>query len=356
MQEILQHGNDINDSPGTGGFTGENASARHPPIHGIICSLGIRLSQKLLSFEDLAGMFLISSENNFAFSDMSFLRHHSGPWKPLSDLYSSELYQPLENQVLGVEEVWLSLERFVYFMKSFTLTVTGEVGDATSQENNMAGTSSGSESLTNGLQFEREALSITGTSGRRISLLERRYSTMLAMTPHSHPIGNFRLFSIMDTAGSSDWDFYYPIHEFNWKESGINPAGQMTGVAALQVQVFVFIRSWDKDWTETLDELSTVVSVMPKSIENDSELEELMYDPQLKKTKTYFKALQILRIFSDIIEEADIQVESLSHQQIRTQGQQAFRRENLVLNYNWTVVKSIHKEASTNGLLSTSVG
>ncbi|KAF3810284.1 hypothetical protein GCG54_00002742 [Colletotrichum gloeosporioides] len=173
---------------------------------------------------------------------------------------------------------------------------------------------------------------------------------MLAMTPHCRPIGNFRLLSMTDLAEYADGNSEFPMHESYWETSGINPAGQMTGITALQVQIFLFITSWDKDWTKTLDALSAV----PNSIETDSELEELMYDPQLTKTKTYFKALQILRIFSDIIEEADIQVESLSPHRIPSiqgsRGQWAFQRENLVLNYNWTIVKSFHKKASTKHL------
>lgn len=80
-----------------------------------------------------------------------------------------------------------------------------------------------------------------------------------------------------------------------------------------------------------------------------------MYDPELKKTKTYFKVLQILRIFTDLIEAADVNFESFSDKCIKEGPDRSllwglreppFHEEFLVLNQNWALVKSHHREVS----------
>ncbi|KAK1853091.1 hypothetical protein CCHR01_04229 [Colletotrichum chrysophilum] len=79
-----------------------------------------------------------------------------------------------------------------------------------------------------------------------------------------------------------------------------------------------------------------------------------MYDPELKKTRTYFKVLQILRLFSDIIEAGEVEFQSFSD---RCSGRwsysprgQSLKEEQLIIDQNWTTLKALHQE-KTKGLL-----
>ncbi|KAK2034148.1 hypothetical protein LX32DRAFT_724632 [Colletotrichum zoysiae] len=144
-----------------------------------------------------------------------------------------------------------------------------------------------------------------------------------------------------------------------WKAE--HPSRLLTGITAFQVRMYWATDSWATGWKETLDKLSAAVSVTPESIEGEKQLEGLMYDPDLKRTRTYFKVLQILRIFSDIIETANVDFESFSDE-CSTKSYESIRdgcfwrsaEEELVLNHNWAVVKAFHKERTKKLLLQTS--
>lgn len=94
------------------------------------------------------------------------------------------------------------------------------------------------------------------------------------------------------------------------------------------------------------------------SIENEEELERLMFDPDLKKTRIYFKVLQVLRIFSVIIEAAEVAFESFSrdHHHGRFYGShgQPLEEENLIIDHNWTTLKELHREKAKKLLFEIS--
>lgn len=95
------------------------------------------------------------------------------------------------------------------------------------------------------------------------------------------------------------------------------------------------------------------------SIENEEELENLMYDPELKKTRTYFKVLQILRIFSDSIEAEEVAFGSFAgsrplHGYVGP-GDQILQDEGLVIDHNWGTLKALHQEKTKKLLFKISV-
>lgn len=151
----------------------------------------------------------------------------------------------------------MSLNGFSYFTKSFRFNAV----DAAKQHAENAYPSYNPEVSLSGLQFEREGLTIENTSGRRISLIEQRYSTLLTMTPLCAPIGNFRLFSIADTVEAQYFQLSHPIQGLGWKAKGIYPAGFFMGIAAFQAQLHWVITSCAEDWDETLNHLSAAFSV-----------------------------------------------------------------------------------------------
>ncbi|KAK2762375.1 hypothetical protein CKAH01_16211 [Colletotrichum kahawae] len=125
--------------------------------------------------------------------------------------------------------------------------------------------------------------------------------------------------------------------------SNVRDGWKRLDTSPFQAQIYHVIDLWANDWDKTLNQLSA-----PISIENEKELERLMYDSDLKKTRTYFKVLQTLRIFSDIIEAAEVDFEWYSgfcsggrFQEVRGRS---FREEELVINHNWATLKAFHQE------------
>lgn len=77
-----------------------------------------------------------------------------------------------------------------------------------------------------------------------------------------------------------------------------------------------------------------------------------MYDPDLSNTKLYFKVLQVLKIFSDILGAANSELnEFSSHVPVDRHRNSSHLKDNLdemmlVIDHNWDVVKSYYEEES----------
>lgn len=83
-----------------------------------------------------------------------------------------------------------------------------------------------------------------------------------------------------------------------------------------------------------------------------------MYDPELKRTRTYFKVLQILRIFTDVIEDAEVAFESFSDEcsgrEHNGLEDQSLQEEGSVIDHNWATLKALHQQKTKKLLFKIS--
>ncbi|KAI9150803.1 hypothetical protein HJFPF1_10580 [Paramyrothecium foliicola] len=247
------------------------------PMVGVLCSLGLDPSCRIVDLDTVLAIISLSEES--IYDGLSFFQGHFGPWRDAYFGGRDDYYTPSESPalVLGIS----FLETRYFHMRSLT-TAAGN--------------------LTTGIQYQREILSIESTI-KSIRLQEKRCSTHLTVNTDCRPIGNFVLLSIVDGESNSSR---------LWKEAKLFPAGRFTGLATFQVEIRAMIESWNRDWHKTLQHLSEMVSVTIASIDMDDKLKDLMYDPELKNTKLYFKILQTLRILLDVIRSAMADLECLS--------------------------------------------
>lgn len=192
------------------------------------------------------------------YGDSSFFKHHFGPWMGHRDTKSVSWSD--HHFVHQGETKRVVFRYLTYYMRSFKCTAVYATENATQVEARQTSTSSHRGDPQSGVRFEREALSVEDVAGRRISLIEHRYSTHLTMTPLGAPVGNFLLFSVTDTLEKQDYYHGHPIRQFHWENRDIHPAGLLTGIAAFQAQMSQVIAVWADDWDKTLYQLSAVSS------------------------------------------------------------------------------------------------
>lgn len=230
--------------------------------------LAVDPSRKVLDFDTVAAIISLSQTGAYHTStdDLLLLLGHFGPWRDLRRRWEHEfgLYQPFGYQFIGRgRERYVLRDKYAYFMRSFKATTRGETNCSVKTADENLGTPPDGRDSASGLDYERDILSILESPAKGIWLHETRYSMSLTMTSICRPIGNFRLFSIAD---GSRWNF--PKSHFwssqepdRWKNCNLHSAGPLTGVAALQAEIHAIIESWTRDWNETIDRLSGMVSI-----------------------------------------------------------------------------------------------
>ncbi|KAI1155857.1 hypothetical protein F4825DRAFT_447099 [Nemania diffusa] len=182
-----------------------------------------------------------------------------------------------------------------------------------------------------GLKCLREHVTFQGFyDGTTTKLIERRYSTALG------------------------GDFHTQGRAIPWNKFGIYPAGLDTGISIFQLQICVFIELWEEYWTTTIAQIDETVSLKLNVLENVERLRNLVLGNGADASVLYFKVLQILNNFSDMVCAARAHLHSLSHNiymQIPTDfwleksypHTEATRN---VLEHNWKIVNERQRDAS----------
>ncbi|KAJ2985894.1 hypothetical protein NUW58_g5289 [Xylaria curta] len=205
---------------------------------------------------------------------------------------------------------------FMHYMRSFVVTDFNEIGQH-------------SKPTIPGLNCLREHLTFRGFyDGTMTKMVEKSYSTSLNLLPLQGPAGHFALVSICDGQqsdvnrmfrGSPGGDTYSGHLSELWSRYGIYPAGLYTGISMFQLQLCVFIDSWEQDWTSTIRHVDQMVSLNLDILENDTHLRDLVLGNSNDDSVLYFKVLQFLNNFSDIVRAAPSNLDTL-WSNVREQG------------------------------------
>ncbi|PMD39426.1 hypothetical protein L207DRAFT_583301 [Hyaloscypha variabilis F] len=199
-----------------------------------------------------------------------------------------------------------------------------------------------------------------------MKLVERRYSLMLKMFLGGSAYGQYSLISVVDDFMDdvrTIKEFDNPLECKNENESGgfskhdLLPVGEFTGLMIFQIRICQFILRWESDWMNTLDSLDRMVSVKLGDVSNEDLRQKLMYDSHdLPRSKLYFEVLQVLRIFSESIEQNFKHLEELPGRvSFETGGyfdhwidternprfQEVLPKVQEVLSFNWAKVTTI---------------
>ncbi|EAQ85673.1 predicted protein [Chaetomium globosum CBS 148.51] len=89
----------------------------------------------------------------------------------------------------------------------------------------------------------------------------------------------------------------------DWKDRHFTVKGKNAGYHMLQSAVHRMLMSWEKEWSQCLDRLGDTVNINLNDILSDETSNRLMFDTSYARSRVYFKTLEILRIFGDIIRE-----------------------------------------------------
>ncbi|KAI0107887.1 hypothetical protein GGR51DRAFT_559222 [Nemania sp. FL0031] len=215
-----------------------------------------------------------------------------------------------------------------------------------------------------GFKCLREQVTFEGFyDGAMTKLVEKRYSTVLGILPLQKPAGHYALVSICD---GQQWDVREMLEGSpggrvwsergvgSWKRYGIYPAGLYTGVSMFQIQICVFIESWERDWTATITRIDEMVSLKFDVLDDDDRLRNLVLGNRSDAAVLYFKVIQILNNFSDTVRAAPSYLDTLSHNVRNLHSFDYWFEESYphtgavrhILEHNWKIVRDRQRDAS----------
>lgn len=208
-------------------------------------------------------------------------------------------------------------------------------------------------STTPGLRCYREYVTFRGlyddNSSKPCVLKERRHSIGLAMLPFQRPAGHFCLVHIRDQTLNGE---PVPKYENRWREYGLRPAGLYSALSVFQLEICACIDMWEADWTHTIRCLDDKVTLKFNILEDDQRLRKLVFDNTADASVLYFKVIQFLNLFSDIVRDAPISLEnlsknwSLSHNWWFQESYPHMEETLQIIESNWDTVKKRQQEAS----------
>ncbi|KAL6825820.1 hypothetical protein J3E69DRAFT_380921 [Trichoderma sp. SZMC 28015] len=320
-------------------------------IKGIICQVSLQYSPGIIDFETMATILCLSRiKDSFPKRQYDFVDTHlHGRSMPkatgLSQFQSSRHIIAREYDDPGL----LYYGAFMHHMTSFTV-FNSEQGPFRK------------ENPSSGFKCERMKIHLKAFyDDNTQSLVQRRYSTMLSVFPTHYPSGHFVLLSLIDigeyelkTRDKTAADTGDHSREERWKNYGIYPAGLYAGISVLQLEICSFIELWENDWNLTINRIEEMVSVQPHVLNDDQWLRELVLDTNPDDLVLYFKVLQILRMFHDIIIADTARLKSFSvnvQDQCKSVNswQQSYKHNEdtqKVLEYNWNIVRKRQQEAA----------
>ncbi|KAK3904924.1 hypothetical protein C8A05DRAFT_13229 [Staphylotrichum tortipilum] len=125
---------------------------------------------------------------------------------------------------------------------------------------------------------------------------------LVAMDPHLAS-------GALDTSG----DGLFP-GGFTQAAKGLEAAGRCTGLTQFLLTMLVVFRRWEESWTRTLHAFDKAASFQWDNTSDESALDALMFDESFQLSKTYFRALQTLRLGSNMVDDALQDWTSLRHE------------------------------------------
>ncbi|KAI0479925.1 hypothetical protein F4859DRAFT_453943 [Xylaria cf. heliscus] len=327
-------------------------------ICGIIVQFSISRYSDVIDLSNAAAIICLVQGSEYT-SGPTFLEGHIARWREQSedDRYGMANLN-LSDDLTSYFHVRCDMMSgvFMYYMRSFIVLNRNEKGPHTKRQ-------------APGLKCLREHVSFQGFyDGTMTRLIEKRYSTALGLLPLQAPSGHYCLVSICDgqqkdvktmfeesPAGS----VYSGQTHKPWEKYGIYPAGLYTGISMFQIQICVFIDAWEQDWTVTIKQIDEMVSLKLDVLDDDKHLRNVVLGNSADASVLYFKVLQILNNFSDIVRAAPSYLDRLSNN-VRNSGRIDYwfeesypHTENTqnILKHNWKMVKERQRDAS-NRILS----
>ncbi|KAI1749812.1 hypothetical protein F4782DRAFT_549407 [Xylaria castorea] len=213
-----------------------------------------------------------------------------------------------------------------------------------------------------GLKCCREYITFEGFyNATKTKLIEKRYSTVVRLLPLQKPAGHYSLISICD-GQEEDVQLMFerspgglkraPIF---WKGHGIYPAGLYTGISMFQFQIHLFIDPWEQDWTSTIKRIDEMVSLKLNVLENDKNLRKLVLENSTNASVLYFKVLQILNNFSDMVRAAPAYLDTLSNDArdqviVEEKFNESYpytENTQAIIQHNWKIVSERQRDASS---------
>ncbi|KAI1111695.1 hypothetical protein F5Y14DRAFT_304098 [Nemania sp. NC0429] len=302
---------------------------------GIIAQFYPSYLRSSLDREQLAIIMLFLSRTRFS---KQFLARYMGEWWELptrARYYSTK-----------IRESYFPDERFLmHHMRSFAVLYAETPADSTEQWH---------------LASFRQRIAFKSFYTPSMSnFIEKRYSTAITFVPAQTPSGFYALVSICDheeddniqsilvprPADSLPESFTAP-----WKQYDIHPAGLFAGLSIFQLQICMLIDSWEQDWILTVQTIDRMVSLNLDVLEDNDRLRNLVLGNSADASVLYFKVLQILNNFSDMVGAASSSLETTSNE---AGARLAFKDPvpaaggtKIILEHNWGVVRQRQRDAS----------
>ncbi|KAI0455029.1 hypothetical protein F5B21DRAFT_473482 [Xylaria acuta] len=215
-----------------------------------------------------------------------------------------------------------------------------------------------------GLKCLREHITFQGFYDlTETKLIEKRYSTAIRLLPLHQPAGHYALVSIYDGQQEDARRMFErsPSGSIlaadllrHWKEYGIYPAGLYTGFSMFQLEICVFIDSWEQDWISTIKRIDEMVSLRLNVLDDGERLRNLVLGNRADASVLYFKVLQILNNFSDMVRAAPSYLDTLSNN-VRSSShfnlwfEKSYPYTEItrnILQHNWKIVRERQCDAS----------
>ncbi|TGJ80287.1 hypothetical protein E0Z10_g8469 [Xylaria hypoxylon] len=311
---------------------------------GIIAQFSISRSFDVIDLNNVAAIVSFGG-------DTDVLGGHIAEWQERSVLDQLDVRTlEIPDNVGGVRNHELPPRRvFMHYMRSF---VVGNLN-----ENAMY-----TKPPTPGLKCLREHITFQGFyDGTMTKLVEKRYSTAIKFLPLQGPAGHFVLVSICDGQEKDVRDMFEVSPggvsmntSIPWKKYSIYPAGLYTGLSMFQLQICVFIDTWEQDWTSTIKQIDQMVSLKLNVLDNEKHLRNLVLGNSADASVLYFKVLQFLNNFSDMVRAASSYWDTLSikvpygwalHDPFSHSYLYVEDTQNIVA-HNWGIVRQRQRDAS----------
>ncbi|KAI1277159.1 hypothetical protein F5Y07DRAFT_398742 [Xylaria sp. FL0933] len=321
-------------------------------ISGIIAQFSISRSFDSINLDSAVAIISLVDGDPYSLPHVpKFLDGHIAGWReqPAHDrCWARPLNIPEHSVSITHQEVMSGI--FTHYMRSFIVDSSG----------NVKSTKPHAPSL----KCLREYITFRGFyTGEATKLTEKRYSTALNILPLQKPAGHYVLVSICDGQQndvrrmfdeSPGGEIFSAHPSAPWKKYGIYPAGLYTGICMLQLQICAFIESWEQDWTCTVNHIDRMVSLNLNVLENDKHIRNLVLGNNSDDSVLYFKVLQLLSNFSDMVRAAPSYLDALWPRGCDrvpidywfSESYPHTEKTRQIINHNWEVVSQRQRDAS----------
>ncbi|KAI1738053.1 hypothetical protein F4680DRAFT_426907 [Xylaria scruposa] len=326
------------------------AKAINGDLCGIIVQFSISRFSDVIDLSNAAAIIcLVRGNEMFPQGGPEFLDGHIAEWRERSehDRCGFTSLRPPNNP--SPQFIYILSGVFMHYMRSFVVVNFNEKATHTKPH-------------APGLKCLREHITFAGFyNATKTKLIEKRYSTAVRLLPLQKPAGNYALVSICD-GQQKDVELMFERSPggvgndgMTWEKYGIYPAGLWTGISMFQLQICIFIDSWEQDWTSTIKQIDEMVSLKLNVLENDQDLRNLVLDNRTNASVLYFKVLQILNNFSDMVRAAPSYLDTLSNGTstqvvIDHRFKESYpyvENTKTIVQYNWKMVSERQRDASS---------